>query len=60
MQEVTHSPTSPIVTPVTPSVYGTASAFSALTTNPELITVNETIDMLKASLGSLGVGLLHV
>ncbi|KAI0343513.1 hypothetical protein BDW22DRAFT_1428102 [Trametopsis cervina] len=47
---------SPLVSPLTPSKYGTApaSVFSTLSTNPEINNVNETIALMKASLGNLG------
>lgn len=51
---------SPVLSPITPSAYGTApaSVFTSLTTNPELVVVNDTITMMKASLGNLGVRLM--
>ncbi|KAI0820993.1 hypothetical protein BC629DRAFT_1587331 [Irpex lacteus] len=49
-------PSEPALSPITPSRYGSApaSVFSSLSTNPELNTVNETIALMKASLGNLG------
>ena len=49
---------SPILSPITPSLYGAVpgSIFSALTANPDVNMVNETLAMMKNSLGNLDVG----
>ncbi|KIP08676.1 hypothetical protein PHLGIDRAFT_126872 [Phlebiopsis gigantea 11061_1 CR5-6] len=46
---------SPLLSPITPSLYGAVpgSIFSALTANPDVNMVNETLAMMKASLGNL-------